>query len=694
MMTSGRRFTMAEQLTPEDASRPTPERAREALRQPTPGTEAGQGSPVGMPPIEKVVIAIHGIGSQRRSDTIRSVARRFGDMESPPLPVMPLGFFSLGNSGVVRASRLDVDPKSDLAKVGFAEVFWADIPRQVVKAEDTLEETKAWGATVVSRARAAYVAKVPKGRRLGDVDFRLCAGVIEEIVETITVLENLLFVFKKMGILKFDLAPLLRDYIGDVQIVTEFKYYRERIVARFHSAMAQILEAFPAERPKGVPEIYVVAHSEGTVVSFIGMLQAMSGTVVCDPDTPKIPISTDWIKCVRGFMTIGSPIDKHLVLWEKLWEELDLASTVDKLGAVAFTAPDGRPRLELSGRIEWRNYYDFGDPIGFELSSAREFLAKRKCAAFDFSKDDDFGFSRYLLPGKAHNDYWGDADVFGHFINDVVMRARKAEAPKSKAGVGLISTFIPYLLAAALHVGGVFLLFKAVTTYLNPATGSAITLSETVVGVLILALLLYCSTVAARLPRLVKTSAIPSCQDAEGGRWHLLALVIFCIGAVSTWLWLPDDLGGFLGNPLADLAGSLGFSRDVSGKTALVVAAALIGLSGWVAPRQPGLGRRFLLGCGVLIVLAMIAGHIIASDAHAKLWPLVLGGLAFIYLWWLGILLFDLAFVWHRYIRQSVAVRAIADWNRGRDVWPSVTLRRRPAATAPHAGKTASKSSR
>src|SRR5262245_1001219 len=102
-----------------------------------------------MPAFETVVVAIHGIGNQLRSDTIRSVARRFGEMESPALPVMPLGFFNLGDAAVVNVSRLDVSPGHRLAGVGFAEVFWADIPRQVVKSEDTLEETKAWGNTIV-----------------------------------------------------------------------------------------------------------------------------------------------------------------------------------------------------------------------------------------------------------------------------------------------------------------------------------------------------------------------------------------------------------------------------------------------------------------------------------------------------------------------------------------------------------------
>ena len=42
------------------------------------------------------------------------------------------------------------------------------------------------------------------------------------------------------------------------------------------------------------------------------------------------------------------------------------------------------------------------------------------------------------------------------------------------------------------------------------------------------------------------------------------------------------------------------------------------------------------------------------GGAHA-LWPLVLASAAFLYLWWLAILIFDLVFVWHRYIRFSAA---------------------------------------
>jgi len=42
---------------------------------------------------------------------------------------------------------------------------------------------------------------------------------------------------------------------------------------------------------------------------------------------------------------------------------------------------------------------------------------------------------------------------------------------------------------------------------------------------------------------------------------------------------------------------------------------------------------------------------------HPPLWPVALSGIVFLYLWWLAGLLFDLAFVWQKYIRDSSPLR-------------------------------------
>ena len=84
--------------------------------------------------------------------------------------------------------------------------------------------------------------------------------------------------------------------------------------------MAQIVKRFHVEYPDVTPDIYIVAHSEGTVVSFLGLLQALSCPASATPTIrARSQTSTDWIQYVRGFMTIGSPIDKHIVLWPSIW---------------------------------------------------------------------------------------------------------------------------------------------------------------------------------------------------------------------------------------------------------------------------------------------------------------------------------------------------------------------------------------
>lgn len=609
------------------------------------------------PPMEKVVIAIHGIGSQRRSDTIRSVARRFGARSKPPLPVMPLGFFNLGKAGEVHVSRLDTTADDPLARIGFAEVFWADIPREVVKTDDTLEETKAWGTSVVSRAHATYLRSVEE-RALTPEDFQLGAGVVEEIVETVSVMENLLAVADKAGVFKFDLAPLLRDYIGDVQIVTEFKFYRDKIIYRFHSAMAQIVKRFAEMFPGRSPEIYLVAHSEGTVVGFLGLLQALSVASVSDPENTTTVISTDWIRFVRGFMTIGSPIDKHLVLWPKLWEDLQLAR---RTAADGEARRAGEARLTLERPIKWRNYYDFGDPIGFKLETAVMYLQRKDCSAFEFeTAKHDFGFSRYWLPGKAHTDYWGDPEVFGHFIDDVVFPVKDATPPQGSNLVGIISTAVPYVITVLLHLAAVFVLFKAVTAYLTPIDAPLVAKTSRQVG--LLTMLLLGTTVAARLPRLVKVAGL---------RWHGAAALAFLTGAVPCWLYLPESVGEFLGRPFVFLISSLHPAQHQTGVAALVAIAAVLAASGWLVPRRPRLARRTLLGLGGALVFFMVVNRLLGADTDAPAWPVALAGLGFLYLWWLGILLFDLSFVWHRYVRQSVAVDTLCEWYRGRDARPS-----------------------
>ena len=74
-----------------------------------------------------------------------------------------------------------------------------------------------------------------------------------------------------------------------------------------------------------VGRIHIVAHSEGTVVTFLGLLNGL-----------RQPEEFPWVKHVRGLMTIGSPLNKHIILWPELWAGLprhEASFPVQYLGA-------------------------------------------------------------------------------------------------------------------------------------------------------------------------------------------------------------------------------------------------------------------------------------------------------------------------------------------------------------------------
>jgi len=603
---------------------------------------AGEASEAGARTRAKVIVAIHGVGEELRGATIRQAANQFGALLCPGQPLEPLGLFNSGRHDPVLPIRLsrvaDAQGPTALADLWFAEAFWADVPEDVVKQADTLEDTVGWATTVASRVQAAYATNVdpaaPGGPR---VNVKLAGGVIEEMAEGIAVLENLLAVTGKLGLFDFQLAPIVRDYVGDVQVVADFAQYRERIVAVFHRTMGDVVRHF-ADR--GGADIYIVAHSEGTVVSFLGLLQALWDEPVADPRVAGERLSTDWIESVRGYMTIGSPIDKHLILWPEMWGRL----------APLLAPPAAAPAAPIAwrampARIQWRNYYDYGDPIGFRLDTAAQVLRESGCRAFAFeSKEgvDDIGFGRYWLPGAAHIDYWTDPAVWRHFIGDVLGVGAKAPAPASRLR-GVACVAVPYLAVIALHVVAVYLIFRAVLDYvvpgqLTPSIGWGTTaLSSLLVG----------TTVAARMPRLV---------NIRQGVWLPVAVLVFALGAWIYWMALPQPVQVFL-CPLSATQ-----CPAAAGRLAPVACSLVLAAVGWLTPRRPRIGRYALVGCGALATAVLIGVRLFETDTTAPAWPLLLGAAAFVYLWWLAIVVFDLAFVWHRYIRNEAGANALKSW--------------------------------
>lgn len=182
--------------------------------------------------ITKFIVAVHGIGDQTEFGTIKSAAFRCFSYRGAPADI-PLGSFHTAHLNDVGAPSLDV-PIDDSHKIRlrFAEVYWAAVPRDLVKQGFTLEEAKHRAQTVVERFRARYDRKQeehdPKHKEKGANgsqttltrdDFSKVKQILLEMIESIRIVERLVMLAEKAGLFKFNLGKLLDDYVGDVQIV-------------------------------------------------------------------------------------------------------------------------------------------------------------------------------------------------------------------------------------------------------------------------------------------------------------------------------------------------------------------------------------------------------------------------------------------------------------------------------------------
>jgi hypothetical protein len=564
---------------------------------------------------DKIIVAIHGIGDQYRNATIQSVVNIFSRCFEQTAAV-PLGQFYSAD-GQIRTFRLTAPPRVDpsLTRIGFVEAYWANISRRVQQRGYTIEETKAWARTVVGRVRSRYEPELAGRLNLTPEDYESAAAVIEEMIDAIDVLGNLLFLAEKAGLFKFDLENLLTAFVGDVQIVADFANYRERISRHVWN----ILEAVHKENPAA--DIYIVAHSEGTVVTLFTLLKALCTGSHLPPPPPR----PAWVQKVRGLMTIGSPIDKHIILWTKMWDDVQ--------------NPDRSKPLRPA--IAWRNYYDYGDPVGFKLETARAWLQDHDWDGFfEFKDKDDFGFARYFLPGKAHVDYWNDPIVFGHFIKDVLnlpatANGEKIEsAPPSRKWARFSSYVTPYALIVVILLAAVYLIHSAVNSFVKENESWLVALRH-VTG---FTCLLVGTTVASRIPCLSRRLLLKVLSGL------LFALFAFAYLVLSTG-W-PPALGktSLLAIVLAILAVIFSIWADRH-KTFL---------QRWPPLRVFARGMRPLLIAGGLATASLVFRKILGSHSDASLWPLILSSAAFIYLWWLAAILFDLFFTWQRYIRLAV----------------------------------------
>lgn len=549
---------------------------------------------------KKVIVAVHGIGDQTAFETVQAIVRQFCKFYGQPATV------SLGRlDSDIRSSRGSLallpplDPQLPL-NIGFTEVYWAEIAREVETKGYRLEDTRHWARTIIERLRLHH----EKGVLFTPQDYALIKVVLEETINAITVSELLMTLFKNVGSYRPKLEQVLTNYLGDVQLVAEFRGVRELILAQFDKAM----QAVYANDPDA--GIYIIAHSEGTVVSFLGLLRALQDKA----DSGSAPLHP-WLDNVKGFITLGSPIDKHLVLWPELWQEFDFR------GKETGVTP-----------VPWQNYYDFGDPVGFRLDTARSWLDNIGCNCFDFPESRDFGFTRSYFPGKAHVDYWNDTELFGHMIKTVIAPHGDQPKPASKYPAMISSRILPFVAAFLPLLAGVYLLYCSLDD--TAAFGE----SGGIIGrnSFFIALLLAGVTVLSRVVRLTKS------------HWLRFLATLFYLATTGLFtLCVEEGARVKIGKVLTAL---LCIGNDYA---ALVIASMVIAICGLFSRRYSLLP---LLLPGFIAVAWILAWILFQCDEVYAVGSLFVTTIGFFCLWWLSATIFDLSFIWHAYIRNNRAM--------------------------------------
>ena len=416
----------------------------------------------------RYVIVVHGIGTQRKNETVINVVNRFAEARRGPgtdrREVLSLGRASgqtgtamdaveglpwMEFDGIPRVDRVGDAPTQDpfvgeTATSGenlrFVDLCWSDVLEE--SASEVVEEPHLWAQSLIGRLQQKRPA-VPRWIR----------GSLEVFADAVLLVRfGMNFRFKEMKDLIFT------KFLGDVQQYGEYPRCRGRSTRRFHALMAAV-ETAHRDRVGGDLEARytIIAHSLGTIMSMDALLYAHTtrdlrcgGPVANFPNLPfqgyvsenerqnfdtwvKLSdeeqqavaagrdfgdektsqlrelsktfefLDTSWINRVDAFVTLGSPIDKYLVMW---W--LNYHYLTD-------THPWFQPRSSAQKIYHW-NYCDEQDPVGHNLDVARS--APGFSAAFDTCQD--VVFNRYDVPGVAHNAYWKDRELFSWILAKTV----------------------------------------------------------------------------------------------------------------------------------------------------------------------------------------------------------------------------------------------------------------------------------
>jgi hypothetical protein len=260
-----------------------------------------------------------------------------------------------------------------------------------------------------------------------------------------------------------------------------------------------------------------------------------------------------------------------------------------------------------------------------------------------------------------------------------------ATKPPDRWSAILTSYSVPNAIVFAVLVLATYVIYRPVTTLLEASDLSASSVARDILGI---GTLLLGMTAAGRIPRLTHrwhwwaisaallVLSMIAYADVTCARTRRLLGTTLTDSVVATsdettnGIPLPGALRlpACRSDEVSDVNTPLGRAQARRATTGLIAVAALLALlSGVLSSWVPRWGVKILPAAGVAVVFYIVADVLRDSSLagnpleKASLWPVILGGLVFFYLWWLATLLFDLVFVWQRYVRYAAVHANVAD---------------------------------
>ena len=343
-------------------------------------------NPAQMPLPYKHLVIVHGIGDQAPNETSINFMNNF-------LRALPQGKgFSLQvhnlittvdppekDPQVIRPAYAEYTWPAGQCVIGFSEVFWQDITNDILTEFDMHPPVPmfVWAHSINTRFMGP--------------NFYRARDTISNLESLLGIVDKLAVIFKRAGVF----MSVLNRFVGDVQMYGESQDIRDRIDAHFAAVLARVgQDARDTAQDLGVelapPEIFVVAHSEGTVVSYSSLVKAAIA-------------QAPWLASVKALVTLGSPIDKHFGIWATRF----------------LTRHEGVATLQP--RIRWFNFWDISDPVGYGMKVLASNDGEPPTDAeriFDLRYDS--GFARYPVPGAAHVAYWTDPAIHEQIIDQAM----------------------------------------------------------------------------------------------------------------------------------------------------------------------------------------------------------------------------------------------------------------------------------